>query len=48
MERWRPRRLASLAMLEVYVCCTCGHFQYFVPAEAIEELVASETFSDVV
>lgn len=30
--------------LEVYVCCTCGHFQYFVPEEALPRVVASTKF----
>ena len=30
--------------LEVYVCCTCGHFQYFVPQEGLEEVRASDQF----
>lgn len=30
--------------LEAYVCCTCGHFQYFVPEAALAKLVESEEF----
>jgi hypothetical protein len=31
--------------LEVYVCCSCGHFQYFVPEEALPEVRESEKFT---
>jgi hypothetical protein len=31
--------------LEVYVCCACGYFQYFVPEESIPEIMQSEKFS---
>ena len=30
--------------LEVYICCNCGHFQYFVPAAALKEVQASDKF----
>ena len=30
--------------LEVYVCCSCGYFQYFVPEELLDEVAASEKF----
>lgn len=30
--------------LEVYVCCTCGHFQYFVPESVLPKIVESEEF----
>ena len=30
--------------LEVYVCCTCGHFQYFVPEEILPRVVESKKF----
>jgi hypothetical protein len=33
--------------LEVFVCCTCGHFQYFVPDEALAKVVASKNFKAV-
>jgi hypothetical protein len=32
------------AALEVYVCCTCGYFQYFVPEEALARVVESKKF----
>lgn len=35
------------AHLEVYVCCLCGHFQYFVPEEALPEIRQSEKFRAV-
>lgn len=35
------------AKLEVYVCATCGHFQYFVPEAALQALVESDSFRDV-
>jgi hypothetical protein len=33
--------------LEVYVCSTCGHFQFFVPETALQALVESGSFQDV-
>ena len=33
--------------LEVYVCCTCGYFQYFVPEEALSKVVESSKFQVV-
>jgi hypothetical protein len=30
--------------LEVYVCCSCGFFQYFVPEEALPEVRESKEF----
>jgi hypothetical protein len=30
--------------LEVYVCCTCGSFQFFVPEEMLTEVAESEKF----
>ena len=30
--------------LEVYICATCGNFQYFVPADLLPEVVESEKF----
>jgi hypothetical protein len=33
--------------LEIYVCCKCGHLQYFVPDDAIGAVVKSKSFSDV-
>ncbi|HEV7765291.1 MAG TPA: hypothetical protein VGQ76_09835 [Thermoanaerobaculia bacterium] len=32
------------AVLEVYVCCTCGHFQYFVPEAALQGVIESKKF----
>lgn len=34
------------AELEIYVCCTCGHFQYFVPTSALESVIESDSFHD--
>ncbi len=31
--------------LEVYVCCTCGYFQYFVPESALPEVRESKKFA---
>jgi hypothetical protein len=33
--------------LEVYVCCSCGYFQYFVPEEALEEVAQSDKFESL-
>jgi hypothetical protein len=33
--------------LEVYVCCTCGYFQYFVPEEFLEEVAESDKFESI-
>ncbi|MEA2239093.1 MAG: hypothetical protein QOC81_3817 [Thermoanaerobaculia bacterium] len=33
--------------LQVYVCGTCGHLQFFVPAEDLREVLESVKFSDV-
>jgi hypothetical protein len=33
--------------LDVYICCACGHFQYFVPDEALPEVMQSEKFTRV-
>jgi hypothetical protein len=30
--------------LEVFICTGCGHFQYFVPADLLAGVVASEKF----
>jgi len=32
------------AELEVYICCTCGHFQYFVPPKWLAKVIESEKF----
>lgn len=31
--------------LEVYVCCACGYFQYFVPENALQEVRESKKFT---
>ena len=33
--------------LEVYVCLNCGHFQYFVPLEALQSVRESKRFTQV-
>lgn len=33
--------------LEVYVCCNCGHFQYFVPDADLEAVRKSRKFTPV-
>jgi hypothetical protein len=30
--------------LEVYVCGTCGHFQFFVPSEILPDVLESKEF----
>ena len=35
------------ATLEVYVCCTCGHFQYFVPDAVLPMVRASKKFKAI-
>jgi hypothetical protein len=30
--------------LEVYICCACGHFQFFVPENALASVAASKKF----
>ncbi len=35
---WRAGRL------EIYVCGTCGHFQYFVPEKILSKVRESEKF----
>ena len=30
--------------LEVWVCCSCGNFRYFVPEEALPEIAHSDKF----
>ena len=36
--------LWTKAKLEVYVCCSCGYFQYFVPEELLDEVAQSDKF----
>jgi hypothetical protein len=35
---WRSGRL------EIYVCCACGYFQFFVPEDELQEVRESEKF----
>jgi hypothetical protein len=30
--------------LEIYICGTCGHFQFFVPTDILPEVLQSEEF----
>jgi predicted nucleic-acid-binding Zn-ribbon protein len=30
--------------LEVFVCATCGYFQFFVPSDVLANVIASEEF----
>jgi hypothetical protein len=30
--------------LEIYICETCGHFQFFVPAEILPDVLQSKEF----
>jgi len=34
----------SSGRLEVYICCACGHFQYFVPEDQLSEVAKSSKF----
>ncbi len=31
--------------LEIYICCLCGYFQYFVPEDALSKVRESENFT---
>jgi hypothetical protein len=33
--------------LEVYICCTCGHFQFFVPEAGLPKVLESKSFHPV-
>ena len=33
--------------LEVWICCTCGLFQYYVPEQALHEIAKSDKFTPV-
>lgn len=35
---WKGERL------EVYVCCTCGLFEYFVPDDVLDKVLSSKSF----
>ena len=35
------------AKLEIYVCCTCGYFQYFVPESGLAAVRESKKFEPV-
>jgi hypothetical protein len=30
--------------LEVYICATCGHFQFFVPTDVLAKVIEAEQF----
>ena len=30
--------------LEIFVCADCGHFQFFVPTDVLEHVIASKEF----
>ena len=34
--------------LQIYVCVTCGHLQFFVPSEDLPEVIESQKFTDAV
>ncbi len=35
-------------VLEVFVCATCGHFQFFVPSDVLPSVIESPEFEKLI